>query len=83
MIIEVSKYENFKMLVNFTVQKRENAKTRKLIFASQNFIVNFKKREFETQKNRFVAWGCELVNLPHEAGFKKIINFSYLPTLIF
>jgi hypothetical protein len=55
MIIEVSKYENFKMLVNFTVQKRENAKTRKLIFASQNFIVNFKKREFETQKNRFVV----------------------------
>jgi hypothetical protein len=36
-------------------RKRENAKTRKLIFASQNFIVNFKKREFETQKNRFIV----------------------------
>jgi hypothetical protein len=36
-------------------RKRENAKTRKSIFASQNFIVNFKKREFQTRKNKFIV----------------------------
>jgi hypothetical protein len=29
------------------------------------------------------AWGWKFVNLLHRAGFKKIINFSLLPTLIF
>ena len=42
-------------MVKFTLQKRENAKTLKSIFASQNFIVNFKKREFQTRKNKFIV----------------------------
>jgi hypothetical protein len=49
--------------------------------AEKKLLQSCNKKQFKSISIK--SWGCEFVNLPHEAGFKKIINFSHLPTLIF
>ena len=47
------------------------------------FFVNFERLIIINEKIIVSSRGWKFVNLLHKAGFKKIINFSHLPTLIF